>query len=370
LDVFVFKAPAMRFLKKNSNCFGGKAGIYTSWVQNREMENVSNIERAIIAYLQGDSNAEETKKLLEWLDMSPANKKQFELIKNFWRDSRYSVKVKDRDDAYDRIMGEIAKSDQIHRINHGHSLKNSNFNFNWLKGMAAAILLLAIAIPIYFLNTSENPNLISEEIPALLKSQTRPGEKSRIRLSDGTIVWLNSESVLEYPKEFKGSERLVSIAGEGYFEVAHDPEKPFIVASGNTVTTALGTSFNVESYPNENAIAVSLVTGKIKVSLNDEGTYYLEPGYQFLYDKKEHSVEKKNINTDHVTAWTNGVLIFNRDGYETVVKKLQRWYGVGISSKGTPPSDFYITGQIKRNESLELTLETLKLLKLMIGKFT
>src|SRR5690606_31564425 len=131
----------------------------------------------------------------------------------------------------------------------------------WFKALAVAAIIFIIALPVYFISTSAKQDALSkiDTAPEIIKSGNNVGEKSRLILADGTVVWLNSESAIEYPAQFTGTERTVRLKGEAFFEVASDSLRPFKVASGNVTTTALGTSFNVKSYQDEDELAVTLI---------------------------------------------------------------------------------------------------------------
>jgi transmembrane sensor len=336
--------------------------IKVHFMQKFKMEKNSNIEKVLMAYVNGQANADELKKLLEWLDQSPDNKKHLEVIKEFWESSQYKVSVEGQDEAFQKIQEKIY-ADKLDTPNIRRMVDNrisDQSSFRWIKGLAAAFLVLTMIVSFYFIRTADKQDILVEEVPAFIKSETRPGQKSKITLGDGTIVWLNSESAIEYPKKFNGPERLVKLDGEAFFEVAKDELKPFKVTCDNITTTALGTSFNVQYFKEDEELTISLITGKVMVALDNLDPYFLDPGIQIVYNRVEHSIEKKKMNAEHAIAWKNGILLFDKDNYLEVKKKLERWYGVNIKTLGIPPADFVITGQFGKNESLELALEILR----------
>jgi transmembrane sensor len=321
----------------------------------------SYIDKVLLAYFNGHANADETKTLMEWLEQSPENKKYFETSHDFWKHSKYSVEVSNSEQAFEKIKRQIA-------LSHTKSIQDKPFNKQratrlhhslMVRIMAAAVLLLVTTASFYYFVSKSNENSVAINSVEWLKSENRAGEKSRIRLADGTIVWLNSDSYIEYPREYSNTERYVKLVGEAFFEVAKDTLRPFKVVSDDIVTTALGTSFNVQSYREEDEMIITLVTGKVLVSLDNKESFVLEPGCQIFYDKTGKSAVTKKTNVDNAIAWKEGTLVFERNSYEEVIKKLERWYGVNIITIGIPPADFTITGQFRRNESLEFVLETL-----------
>ena len=139
------------------------------------------------------------------------------------------------------------------------------------------------------------------------------GETFKVVLSEGTEVFLNSDSRLAYPTVFKGKERVVSLEGEAYFKVAKDAAHPFIVKSGNLQITALGTEFNVSAYPESQEIATTLISGSIRVDYNNLTTsVILHPNEQFAYNRNNKKYDLSNPDMDDVTAWQRGELVLQK----------------------------------------------------------
>jgi transmembrane sensor len=179
-------------------------------------------------------------------------------------------------------------------------------------------------------------------------------------LPDGTKVWLNAESSLRYPTAFTSATRRVEINGEGYFEVSHDAQKPFVVAREDVEVQVLGTHFNVNAFGDEPSIAVTLLEGKVKISRGDRSETLL-PGEQasVVSATKEIRV-KKNVDVDHVVAWKNGLFDFADDPLSVVMRQLSRWYDADVRFEGGLPEGHY-TGAIRRQARLSEVLRMLEL---------
>lgn len=325
-------------------------------------KETDNIDRTLYAYLRGEANADEIKRLIEWLGESPDNRRQYHILQNFWTKTSLKVDLDGKDILYERLRSKIEDDQRFEAPRQiGMERRKPSFFFTF-RGIAASIVLAAAIIAgfLAYDHIQRAEPIASNPEPEWVVARNKPGEKSRLLLSDGTLVWLNSESELTYPPNFNGSEREVSLTGEAFFEVAKNPEKPFVVRSGSLKTTALGTSFNVSSFAEEENIVVSLVTGKVKISSDKGDVYFLEPGYQMNYSKSLATASKTNFNIANVISWKDGILVFNKSTFPEVKKKLERWYAVKIDAIGEPPADFVITGQISPNESLELALENLR----------
>lgn len=147
-----------------------------------------------------------------------------------------------------------------------------------------------------------------------------------ITLPDGSKVYLNSESELLYPTSFVGAERRVKIAGEGYFEVAHDPTRPFVVESGSQVLKVLGTKFNLHAHPDA-PVATTLLEGRVALTASDL-SIDLKPGQQAtLYDNKYKTTQ---VDVEDYTAWTRDLFVFNSVPLRDIFKQIERWYDVEI----------------------------------------
>jgi transmembrane sensor len=172
--------------------------------------------------------------------------------------------------------------------------------------------------------------IFNKKSPQMIWSEqiTGSGQKSILILPDETKVILRADSRIKYPNHFENSIREVYLEGEAYFEVAHAPDKPFIVHSGNIKTTVLGTKFNVKSYPDEEEIIVSLVEGKVKISNGHIQEKFLDPNRQLSYNKNTGEGKEGSFDSLQVTGWKNNILVFNDTPLKKVFIELGRAYGV------------------------------------------
>lgn len=181
---------------------------------------------------------------------------------------------------------------------------------------------------------------LSEAGKLLLLSTPRGGQY-QLTLPDGSKVWLNAASSIRFPSRFNDAQRLVTVSGEAYFEIAKNKEKPFIIdIDGKSVVEVLGTSFNINSYSDENAIKTTLIDGKIKVSnavastgtapLNRKAlSIILTPGQQVEMSENSFTLNE-DIEVDSEIAWKNGLFIFNNDDIKSVMRQVSRWYDVNV----------------------------------------
>jgi len=156
------------------------------------------------------------------------------------------------------------------------------------------------------------------------------GQRISVTLQDGTLVWLNAQSRLTYPAVFSGTERRVSVEGEAYFEVAHNKDKPFIVSTGTTEITVLGTSFNIYNYPEEGFCRISLIEGSLQVlyPLSDPNGIILKPNQEITIRHEDSNIETIS-NTDYF-LWKNGIYSFESEELGVILKKLELYYDIDI----------------------------------------
>ena len=185
---------------------------------------------------------------------------------------------------------------------------------------------------------------------------TPEGGQYQIILADGSKVWLNAASSLRFPASFSGKERKVELTGEGYFEVAKNTSKPFIVSVNDMQVEVLGTHFNVNAYSDESSIKTTLLEGSVKIkneipSNSGSSSILLAPGEQADFTKDHNFKINSHANLEEVIAWKNGNFEFNNTPVADIMRQVSRWYNVEIDYRG-PQSGHILTGKISRNVNL------------------
>ena len=184
------------------------------------------------------------------------------------------------------------------------------------------------------------------------------GGEFKVTLPDGTRVWLNAESSLRYPVSFSQTTREVELRGEGYFEVAHREDQPFIVKSKGQEVKVLGTHFNVKAYENEPYSHTTLIEGSVHVRQLATGKQQLlRPGEQARLNKDSFEVIEASL--EESIAWKNELFVFRNTDIHSVMKQLERWYDVELAAGDLPEKRFY--GEISRNVKLSEILEMMEL---------
>lgn len=195
---------------------------------------------------------------------------------------------------------------------------------------------------------------------SLVTISTPKGGQYQAVLPDGTKVWLNAESSISFPSRFSEGERVVNAKGELFFDVWHDQHHPFKVKLDEQTITVRGTTFNVYAYDDEKLSQTTLLTGKIDVLTHNGEALVLSPGQMLSNDKSTNLIKVKAVNPEVAIAWKNGYFLFDKEPVESVMRKISRWYDVGIEFANGENVDEVFGGSIPRNINLREVLDILE----------
>jgi ferric-dicitrate binding protein FerR (iron transport regulator) len=320
--------------------------------------NNSEIEVLISKHLSGEASPKENQAFRHWLNSNSQNKEDFNKIALSYQLSKGTTVDNQKSRVLSRIKQRI-DSDSEKRIDKNQDTKHEGLK-SWIS-IAASILVFLSVGALYFLN-SENSEVQLIPVEQVVLKSNPAGQKSKVFLPDGSIVWLNSESSISYEGEFNDSTRHVHLTGEAYFEVKKDHDRPFVVYSGTISTTALGTAFNVNAF-DEKKITVSLTQGKVNVESSDpsgikQGLIIL-PGEGAVYNSEmDDAFSKIVIDPTKVMMWRDGLLFLENSTLTETITKLERWYGVKIIINNRPKDKWSANGLFD-NEYLDNVLHSL-----------
>lgn len=287
----------------------------------------------------------------KWLDQHPEKREVVMQAVSIISSVHYQDKPDMEDRLYVEVFENILKAEKDVK-----SLPSNNpvwnFSFPW-RGMVASLLMLFCLGMVYHLLTAPP---IDEEVipnePVLISKSNPAGKKSILTLSDGTKIYLNAESEINYASAFSDSLRLVSLKGEAFFEVQKE-ERPFVVEIGQTKVRVLGTSFNVNQ-SNTGTLTVALVSGKVSINDRQGNQMDLEPSEMMVREEDGH-IRKTTFDPLEITGWKDKVLVFKKSSFAEVKGKLERWFGVKVELRGRIDSDWSYSGSYK-DETLENVL--------------
>jgi transmembrane sensor len=313
------------------------------------MEEPGNME-LFGKILTGNAQEDEMIDFRNWLSDCEDNRSAFESYKKIWE----SGKV---DKNYDLIR---AKERIEYKINQRRNRPKRIFNS--LEKVAAILFLPLLILSVYLYSNLMKPG--DQELETIYQTVDCPiGNRSKINLPDGTMVWLNSGSSITFPVSFsEEKKRQVSLSGEAYFKVVKDLRRPFILSLGEVTMRVTGTSFNVVNYLDEEQIEVMLESGKVDLytgsdSKSDDRTR-LVPGQLARIEKGTNRLTVNQVNAEQYVSWTEGYLVFDEGKMSEVIRKLRRWYNVEIEVVDQEINDYSFTATIKE-ETLDQFLDLL-----------
>ena len=315
-------------------------------------------------FFKGDCSAEEVYSILRWIN-SPEGKKELERFfdgydGDYTMDSRRSEeildKIKDRIDleAEPEIVFEKTADRKIFRMEKLAYLRNT---------VAACLVVFLVVWGVaHFYSQKGIKDSRPESLQAEWIERSVPvGQKLKLKLGDGTEVILNSLSSIRFPRKFSEETREVFLEGEGFFEVTPEQSRPFIVRSDQVETKVLGTSFLVRT-ADERPAMIAVLTGKVQVSLpagqqaDGNGVVVLEPMDAVKIEAAAGSLDRILIEYDEVFAWKDDVISFEGTGFQDVIRRLEKWYGVKIllPDSWRPTADY--TGRFEKQTLEEVLL--------------
>jgi ferric-dicitrate binding protein FerR (iron transport regulator) len=197
-------------------------------------------------------------------------------------------------------------------------------------------------------NRSSEVGMITIQAPA--------GGRTELQLADGSKVYLNGKTTFSYPASFDKGERVVSISGEGYFEVVKS-ETPFTVKSQRCEIRVYGTVFNVKDYEDESSSSVSLLEGSVSVSLNRQ-EHLLCPDEMLVFD--DLTCKKDSIDNPDIFLWREGYLVFDDAPFEEMIGSLEKYFDVKLQVRNPSIKAYRCTGKFLKSEGLEHILKVLK----------
>ena len=187
---------------------------------------------------------------------------------------------------------------------------------------------------------------------------TEAGQQSQVTLPDGSLVWLNANTSVEYSNDLRN--RKVILNGEAYFEIEHDALHPFLVDVNNVEIKVLGTKFNASHYPNSNTTEAALLSGKITMTFPDKKEIEVLPGQKIAFNQDKNTFTKKMVDIEKEIIWREGILVFENVLFEDLLYKLERYYDVRFVYNKSIVKDIHYSGTVD-NLSINKVLEFINL---------
>lgn len=316
-------------------------------------DNNPNIWNAISSVLNGNPSEEENLLVEQWFLESENNYKMFVHLSKMgnsgYLENAWLVKEK----IYGIIQRKIG-AQQYKRI------------LRIWQYVAAASVVILIVISGLYLNRLDYVSVVPDAVSvANIETISPNGIKSKIVLSDGTIVDLNSGSSLSYPAVFKGKQRIVILKGEAYFDVAKDKKHPFIVKTGSMKIKVLGTHFNVKAYTDDDKIITSLLKGSVSIEKSISASEHTDsivllPNQQAILYKATQTIDVQKANADLFVLWKEGQYYFDNENLIEIARKLERGFNVNIKITSAKLKKEVFSGVFDKDENIMKILSIMK----------
>jgi len=308
-----------------------------------KLKDLHQMENLISRYLNGNCSDVEKDQLLEWINNSEHNKKEYLQHKDLW-DS-----LKQNESISSEQLIHFYKT-QLDNSRRARTILLYRFT------AVAAILIVGIVASLLIPNGAvQKPNQLSVFSVPL-------GSRSKVILFDGTEVNLNSGSTLTYSNDYNSGRRQVTLTGEGFFKVKSDKKHPFSVKTADFEVEATGTQFNICAYDNDLFSNTTLAEGIVALRMSNSGQMLkIIPGEKFKLNRLQNSYNQAAVDVESELAWKNGEFIFKSIPFSELVKRLERWYDVKLIWSGKNLESFSYTGRFKNQETIWQVLDALKL---------
>ncbi|MFY0598929.1 MAG: DUF4974 domain-containing protein [Cyclobacteriaceae bacterium] len=279
------------------------------------------MEHLIFKYLNDELSQDEWEELRAWLNKSSSNRTALNKLQAY-----SSIEKNELEEMRELIWNELQLQEDL---SHNDAAKRNRVNLTFFLKVAAVLVLVSmVSFFVYDYNKQSQSEQIGEI--AMVHKVAPSGMKKITRLPDNSKVILNSGSTISFPEKFEADSRVVTLSGEAYFEIEHDPTKPFLVKFGGDVVRVLGTSFNIRTYPDDDHTYVSVATGKVSFTSSTGDHAVLKPEQMVTFNKEEKKMTIGLVDRTQSFGWKNKIIYFKNRPFQEIVKELERWYGVSI----------------------------------------
>ena len=299
--------------------------------------------------IAGTTTEEENRQLMEWFRQCASKEEFFMLFETAWKESPDEMPRDVQERMYRRLSWELEEK-KTKTI-----LSQSCFSWKIWPQIAVACIIIVLGLVNYRMSDKQK-QLSTQNFMVLAEK----GQRAFITLPDSTKVWLNSDTKISYPADYGLKERNVTLVGEAYFEVAKNPDKRFIVEAKGMQVEALGTSFNVNAYQNDNKIIASLFSGSVRVSY-DRHVAILEPHESIRVDLLNRSFSRyKDESMQNIALWRKNEITFDGESLEEITHIMSRLYNTTICIEDESLKKVCYIGTI-RNNNLENFIDIISL---------
>ncbi|MET0462564.1 MAG: FecR domain-containing protein [Chitinophagaceae bacterium] len=304
--------------------------------------------------LSGEASQDELQELADLLKRDPSLKEEFDIMSRYWQQEAREHTA-NTEWALQKTLSRLGIEAELQPEANDPVVKRMPAWKMFIRTAAAVVILSGLSFGIYAV---VNKHSVSGSRDLVQKTNAK-GVKSTIALADGSKVWLNADSKLQYPSSFTGNTREVYLNGEAFFDIEKNPSKPFIIHLANGTIRVLGTSFNIKAYDNEPVVETSVATGKVafipRLKNNDNAdTIFLTPNNKVIYQLKTEQTTTAATISEEDRAWTEGKLIFRSMLFEEIGIELERNFGKKVVFEDSDIKTYRLTGSFQNNTLSEI----------------
>lgn len=287
-------------------------------------------------FFEGTASFEEEEQVRTWMELSLENGHTF-------------MKERKLFDAM-LLLGEDNKSEQ----------KRKNFTRR-LSSLRTELLKIAVVVAItlgvgylYLQPTS------STELTAMQTIYVPTGQRINITLPDGTNVWLNARTTIQYPVSFNSDKRKIILDGEAYFDVTKNKKTPFIVHTDKCDVEVTGTKFNVEAYADKGEFETTLMEGQVKVASNTNPSQVITLAPDSKAYLKEGKLDVIPVDDYNPYRWKEGLICFKNESFTSIMQEFEKYYGINIYVNNNNVQKYFYTGKFRQTDGIDYALRVLQ----------
>jgi len=295
-------------------------------------------------FFEGLTTDDENIFVREWFEASSQNQERFFRERKLF-DALILLPEEPEEISYDNLSSDNG-NDEV------KSGKRILFGTFMKVAAVVAILLMSGILYMQIRNANEDFGMQAINVPA--------GQYVNLALPDGTQIWLNARTKIEYPVMFNKNQRIVKLDGQAYFEVAHNEDAPFVVETSKGNITVLGTKFDVMAYSGEDSFETTLMDGKVNVNLTSDPAQSLTLNPDTRAYLKDGKLELGHIDDYDVYRWKEGLICFNNASFEDIMRDFEKIYGVKINIENARVGKYLYTGKFRFVDGIDYAFRVLQ----------
>jgi len=309
---------------------------------------MEQIDLIITKYLSRNASPEEHAFLLAWLEENEENRDYFRSLKDAYDLGRLEFDMKESQvkSEWNKFINTISPAQP--------TIKWRSLGISFIRYAAVFILGLLCLQFIYYLSDRPEEKLV---VNTLIEAGV--GDRSKVTLPDGSVVWINACSSITYDNTFGEKDRTISLQGEAYFEVKTDTLKPFLVQADKFTYRVTGTSFNVYAFEEDEEICIALLEGGVTIEYEGNNRK-LYPEQMFIYNKRSNEATLKKVDVNLLSSWRQGEFVFDNMSFDELVRRLERSYNVKFVFENQKIRKETFGGTLRDYDSLETIMKVIQ----------